>query len=272
VELICGAIEKLLSGRHEALRPYLCFVKYPPEQRIHDYFSALCDIRVVWGGNETIKELRNSPLKPRATEIAFADRFSFSVIDAPAYLAAEDKEQIVLRFYNDTYFSDQNACTAPRIVIWTGEDTESAREDFWKRLGLLVHEKYEYQPVQAVGKLNAFCLVAAEMEGAKRFMEDNALVRVELPRIDAEIYRYAYHSGFFLEYLARTLDDILPMIDERCQTLSYLGNRDEILSWLMDRRPHGVDRVVSLGATMDFTLVWDGTDLILALSRVISSV
>jgi hypothetical protein len=230
----------------------------------------LCDTRVVWGGNETIKELRRSPLKPRANEIAFADRFSFSVIHAPDYLATEDKDRIIVNFYNDTYFSDQNACTAPRIVIWTGAGTESAREDFWKRLGALVREKYEYRPVQAVGKLNAFCLAAAGMEGARLIKEDNSLVRVELPEIDAETYRYAYHSGFFLEYCARSLDDIFPMIDERCQTLSYLGNREGILSWIMEKRPHGVDRVVPLGGTMDFTLVWDGTDLIYALSRVVA--
>lgn len=38
----------------------------------------------------------------------------------------------------------------------------------------------------------------------------------------------------------------------------------------MDHRPHGVDRVVPMGKSMDFNLVWDGYDLIRSLSRKIS--
>ncbi|MDR3305031.1 MAG: acyl-CoA reductase [Clostridiales Family XIII bacterium] len=271
VRIITAAAAGLLTGKHKHLAPYLAFVKYPPDQRLHDYFSALCDVRVVWGGNETIRELRRSPLKPRATEIAFADRFSFSVLDADAYLDAEDKDAAANHFYNDTYFSDQNACTAPRIVIWTGEKKAEAKADFWPRVAALVREKYEYQPVQAVGKLNAFCLLAASHPGCLCISDDNALVRAELRAIDTDTKEYAYHSGFFMEYDAASLDDLLPMIDERCQTLSYFGNKEAITAWIMDRRPHGIDRVVPLGDTMNFTLVWDGTDLICAMSRVIRS-
>ena len=47
---------------------------------------------------------------------------------ADAYLAAERKDTIIQNFYNDTYFSDQNACTAPRIIFWQGEKKEEAKK------------------------------------------------------------------------------------------------------------------------------------------------
>jgi hypothetical protein len=269
VEIITNAIDDLIRGSHAALAPYLCFVKYPPNQSVHDWFSSLCDTRVIWGGDETIREIRRSPLKPRANEIAFADRFSFSVIDADAWTSAENKDAVINDFYNDTYFSDQNACTAPRIVIWVGSGADEARQDFWARLNRLVHEKYTYMPVQAVGKFDAFCRLAADKPGVKLIADDTSLYRVELERLDPDIRRYAYNSGYFLEYEAASLDELLVMIDESCQTLSYYGCGDAVRAWIMDRVPHGIDRIVPLGRTMDFTLVWDGIDLIYALSRVV---
>lgn len=42
-------------------------------------------MRVIWGGDATIKEIRRAALLPRATEITFADRYSLAVIDADYY-------------------------------------------------------------------------------------------------------------------------------------------------------------------------------------------
>ena len=36
--------------------------------------------------------------------------------------------------------------------------------------------------------------------------------------------------------------------------------------------PAGVDRIVPIGRTMDFALVWDGVDLIRTMSRAITAV
>ena len=41
-------------------------------------------------------------------------------------------EKIAVGFYNDTYLFDQNACTAPHLIIWLGNDEniEIAKEYF----------------------------------------------------------------------------------------------------------------------------------------------
>jgi len=158
VTIITGAVKELMSGEHSDLAPYACFVKYPPDKTLHDFYSSVCDVRVIWGGDNTIAELRESPLKPKATELTFADRYSIAVIDALEYNLSEDKKKIAQDFYNDTYFSDQNACTSPRIVFWLGNenDINDAKELFWQNVGALANEKYDLAPVQAVGKLAAF--------------------------------------------------------------------------------------------------------------------
>ncbi len=116
VDIIADAIKSALE-EHTSIRPFINLVRYDRDKDVNDLFSSIADMRVIWGGDATISELRKSPLPPRSGEITFADRYSIAVIDSDSYLRIEDKTRVANDFYNDTYFSDQNACTSPRIVI-----------------------------------------------------------------------------------------------------------------------------------------------------------
>jgi hypothetical protein len=274
IEIALSEIRKILKEKtykHFAKR--IIFIKYETTKETHDFFSSICDIRVIWGGDETIKKFRKSPLKTRAIEINFADRYSFAVIDSNFYIREKNKAIIANNFYNDTYFSDQNACTSPRIIIWTGSKTEEAKDIFWDKLKVIVTKKYTFAPVQATGKLLAFTKLAVDKENIKyvasKKNDSNAIFRITASEIFENIKDYAYHSGFFLEYNAKSLNEILPMIDSRVQTLSYCAEKNDVKKWFEETRPRGIDRIVPFGKTMDFSLTWDGIDLIKEMSRVV---
>ena len=271
VDIICDAVRQLLTDKYSALAPYVCFVKYPTVREINDAFSGLCSVRVIWGGDGTISEMRKSPLSARATEITFADRHSAAVIDAGKYLEAENKDIIAQDFYNDTYYTDQNACTSPRIVFWLGSDTEAAKSDFWGRIHALAKERYSLAPVQSVGKLNALCRAAAVKPLKLVKSEDMLVVRLTADDIGSDLMDFKYNSGFFFEKDITDLSEMLPVCGERCQTLSYFGvSEDTLRKFIRDSRPYGIDRIVPIGKTMDFSLIWDGYDLIRQMSRRIS--
>ncbi len=268
VEIICNAINSVISEGHEAMIPYICMFKYPPIKEISDYFSSVCDSRIVWGGDNTIAEMRASKLKARANEVTFADRHSAVVINADEYLNEDNKERVAQDFYNDSYYSDQNACTAPRIVIWTGKEKEKAKCEFWKHLHRLVKEKYTFTPVQSVGKLSAFYRLSSNLKVEKVSADDEFITRIKTEKLYDNIMDYKYNSGFFIEYDANNLEEILPICDNKCQTITYFGlDKDTIMNFYKSLRPFGVDRFVPMGKSMDFTLVWDGYDLIYSLSR-----
>jgi len=268
VDIICRAVNQLLAGAHKKMAPYICFVKFPPEKEITDAFSSLCNVRVIWGGDATVAELRQSKIPARTTEITFADRHSIAVIDADEYLAADNKNTIVQNFYNDTYYSDQNACTSPRIIFWQGKEKENAKADFWNRVHELVKEKYTLAPVQSVGKLNALYKVASQKEVKLIHSEDMFITRIEVKNVDDSLMNYKYNSGFYFEKDIEDLSEIVPVCDVRCQTLSYFGVKEEdFRRFLENSRPFGIDRIVPMGKTMDFKLIWDGYDLIRQMSR-----
>lgn len=275
--IVCRAMEKLLTEDFAPLAPYVCVVTYPREaQEVTEAFSARCDARVIWGGDETVRRVREAALPPRAVEVAFADRYSLLCIrpEAVTALSEEALERLAKDFYNDTYLTDQNACTSPRLIYWVGEgDSREASERFFRAMGAYARQRYELPAVTAVDKLTAACRAAMKLEGAEIIPgPDNWVTRVRVKALCPELYELRSPGGFFLEYAAPTLDALRDFVTPRVQTLSYLGLSPEELSrFVLENGLTGVDRIVPVGHTMDFSLVWDGYDLIQTLSRKISA-
>lgn len=269
VRLIADAMNRALR-RHEAMRPYIQLVRYDRDRSVNDFFSSLADVRVVWGGDQTIAELRQSPLPPRSGEVTFADRYSLAVVDSDAYLSVADRARTAEDFYNDTFFSDQNACTSPRVVVWTGGRIAEAKAAFWDEAHKLVREKYVFQPIQGVNKLTSGCLIAAAEPGVRvEPHEDNLIVRVRVPALTDRLMDYRDNSGYFYEYDCGDILELRPLCDDkRCQTIAYIGDKSALLP-LLEAGVKGIDRVVPLGRTMDFDLIWDGYDLPVLLSRTV---
>lgn len=272
VDIIDRAIADVLAMPDYAqMRGRVCLVRYGRDQKINDALSAIADTRVIWGGDATIAQVRRSPLAPRAGEITFADRFSLAVIDSDSYLAREDKRHIAEDFYNDTYLTDQNACTSPRMVIWTGGRRDEAKAAFWTELHALVRSKYTFQSIQGVNKLTSGYLAAVSQEGVRvEPHEDNLIVRVRVPALTGSIMDLKDNSGYFFEYDCDDILQLRPLCDDnRCQTIAYLGDKD-MFQPLLAAGVRGIDRIVPIGKTMDFDLVWDGYDLVSRLTRVVA--
>ena len=270
VEMITKAYRNVLIN-HENIRPYMVCVRYERNEEINNAFSSMADVRIVWGGDQTIYEIRKSPLPPRAGEICFADRFSIAVIDSDFYINIENKKRVAEDFYNDTFLTDQNACTSPKLIVWMGSRIREAKEVFWEEEYKLVKEKYTYQPIQGVNKLSSVLGYAAQTPGTKiEKHDDNLIIRVSVPDITDALKDGFDNSGLFYEYECGSIEEITAVCDDKkCQTLSYIGKRD-MVQLLFEKGIKGIDRVVPVGKTMDFDLIWDGYDLPAMLTRTVT--
>jgi hypothetical protein len=268
--IVCREIaELLLKPEFSQIAEKLCLIRYPHNIEITDALSKICQSRVIWGGDSTVAEIRRSPLPARANEITFPDRYSLCVIDSDIYLKDYDKTKTARDFYNDTYLTDQNACTSPRIVIWLGSQREQAKQVFWNELQSLLRD-YDLQPVQTVNKLTTFLRYAADSKCMLSRENDYKLLRIDVTCLDRKLLDNLENSGYFYEYDADSLDEILPLCHNKCQTLSYIGLcATSIRDFILKNAPAGIDRIVPTGRTMDFSLIWDGQDLIRGLSRVV---
>jgi hypothetical protein len=274
VQIIVEAINKVLNkNRYSSIfsgRLYL--VRYNRDSNATALFSEMCDVRVIWGGDNTINEIRKNVIPPKSTEITFSDRYSISIINSSNYINSENKYKIAHDFYNDTYLFDQNACTSPQVIYWLGETNqiESAKNIFWDNLNeVLKEKKFELQPILAVDKLTTFYSQAIS-HGAILAEKNysNNIWRVNNLAIHNNLDLFKCNSGYFNEASISSLDELVPIVTRKFQTIGYFGfQKSELLDWIKKSRLLGVDRVVPIGHTMDFSMTWDGYDLISSFSR-----
>ena len=279
--IVCSAIQRVTQASHPAMEPYATVLTYPREQQsVTEALSALCDVRIIWGGDETIRQVRKAPLGPFAFDVTFADRYSLLCIRSAALDMLDDTQlnQLAQGFYNDTFLTDQNACTSPRLVYWVTEDdakasAQKAQARFWSAMHGYASSRYPVQPVNAVDKLDALYRASVALPGvSKALMPDNLIVRARLSRLTPEAEALRCAGGFFLEYEGSSLDALVPFIQRKVQTISYLGFDPQTLrDWVISHGVKGIDRIVPIGRTMDFDLCWDGYDLIESFSRQIGT-
>lgn len=272
VHVINSAIEKaLMLEKHNHLVPYINLIRYDRDKEVNDFLSGICDARIVWGGDSTVEELRKSPIDSRTVEITFADRYSLAVIDSDFYMCQGDQKRIASDFYNDTYLSDQNACTSPRVVVWIGNNIENAQNLFWKKLNDLADEKYVFQTIQGVDKLSMIYLTAANVSGLKKLdTKNNLIYRVKVDSLNENLMEYRGNSGYFYEFACNDILSIREFCNNtHCQTIGILAEMSQIEP-LLNSGIKGVDRVVPIGHTMDFDLIWDGYNLVNQLTRTIA--
>lgn len=272
VEFLISKINLIIDeDLHLEIRKRFALIRYPKEKSINDYFSERCDARVIWGGNRSINEIRNSQIPAKSNEITFADRFSFCAINSDEYLKSAEKIKIAQGFYNDTYLFDQNACTAPHLITWIGDakNSNEASSIFWNNIETLTSKRYSIEPIQIMDKLVAAARFSAGNPDAKLVKSpDNKIFRFKLPSMQLNLENFKSHSGLFYEVNIQKLDDLVDFISNNYQTMTYFGFApSELNRFASVLNLKGIDRVVPIGASLDFSFVWDGHDLINALSR-----
>lgn len=246
-------------------------VKYNKLNSATAYFSSICDARIIWGGDLAIQEIKKNSLPPNAIDISFADKYSICVINADNYIHEVSPEKTALAFYNDTFLFDQNACTSPHLVVWLGSDENitNSQKKFWDNLHDIVKEQYNFQQHSAIDKLTTFYAQAINITGIKKTdMPDNLIWRIKLNELTEDIDKYRCNCGYFLEYKAASLSELSGIISKKYQTIAWYGIKEEEWNQFdLQKKLNVIDRIRAIGKTSNFSLLWDGYNLIDTLSK-----
>ena len=274
ISIICKVLNKILKKKKfKFMENMISIVRYSNNDDFTKKISSICKARLIWGGDETIKKIRMFKLQERAIDIAFADRYSFCVINTGKFLKLKEYEvnQLIDKFYNDTYLVDQNACTSPHLVVWIGKNKRTARNKFWNSLYKLVKNKYDMPPIASIDKFNKLCtnvLKFKNLKNQKRY--GNFIYTVMLNSLDKDPNNLKGKWGFFYEYDISNLNQIAKYINNKYQTLTYFGlDKSSLKNFILNNKLSGIDRIVPIGQALEMSLYWDGYDINKTLSRVV---
>jgi len=277
IEIICKTIKEILKKKkYRIIKQMITIIRYNDQEiNLTELISEKVDLRVIWGGDKTINKIKLMPLKPSATDITFADRYSLSCINSKKILNLNSIQlnKLTSAFYNDTYLMDQNACSSPQTIIWLGDSKTSnkAKNIFWKSLNQKLKNKYNLPDIAIVDKLNQLCLdITNNKKYFKNKVFSNYLHTVEVKNLDKEIHLLKGKWGYFYESNLKSLDQVSKVITKKVQTITYFGyTKSELSNFVINNKILGVDRIVPIGFALDISLNWDGYNTINHMSRVI---
>jgi hypothetical protein len=266
VETICQVYNELLASAPEAVRQSTVMVRYGHDAAITGALSAACQVRVIWGGDGAINNIRSVPIPPRSKEITFADRYSWSVIAAEAYLRAHDakKNEIASQFYLDIYSFSQMACSSPRILVWHGGESQcqEAGGEFMRRLRDEITRRSHVADVSvAMRKLLFSCEASLDQPVSAMQSYGNELTILQLDAL-SRMNRDHCGGGLLFQCYLSDLEQLVEYFDGRDQTLTYFGFEKEAMQSLARKlNGRGLDRIVPIGQALNFHRFWDGYDL-----------
>ena len=250
-------------------------ITYPREESINRFISLKSDVRVLWGGDETINNIRLLPARPATKDITFADKFSYSAIKSASYnsLDAGGKAKIANRFYNDAYWFDQMACSSPRFILFAGTDTENelASASFRQSLESELKLKAKSDTIDVAMEKLVYMYESISKTGAaaKPDLPESgkpAVLRVDKTEITK--FRESCGGGFFFECFIENLSELVPLVSKKDQTLAYNGfSKDELCEFAAEVNGAGIDRIVPIGQALNFAPVWDGYSLLNELTK-----
>jgi hypothetical protein len=276
VSLLLAKLDLLLQQeKFRAIRDRSLILSYPYDDGLTQRLSEVCHLRVLWGGDKSVRRLRAVPMNPLGGEIVFPNRFSLALLNGQELrqLDTEQVGKLAARFCNDAYWFDQMACSSPRLVVWVGSraDCEAAENLFWMEVEKQLAERdLQYPEVVGINKLVS-AYVAAGTGFADKVHSDisGPISRVHLAdQASAEFRQIECGGGLFFEKEIRELHDLVSLLNEKDQTLSYFGFQRTELNQLASSLPmRAIDRIVPIGAALDFGAVWDGNNLLQSFSR-----
>lgn len=274
VSLVITLMRALLSDpTHGAIGARLAIIRYDRSADLTGYLSGLCDMRVIWGGDASVRSIRSLPLPVHATELCFPDKVSLAVIDSNAFLALSDVEkgELAGKFLNDSYVFGQMACSSPHLVVWRGDADAcgQAASLFWSAVeARLASGKYDVSVIDVMNKLNAEQRLAARHSVRIRAARTNLLRVSTLDSLTDFESEERCGGGFFRQANMVDIDGLTPVISRRVQTIAAFGiSGEEWRAWIARTNPAGLDRIVPIGTALDFSVVWDGFDLLREFSR-----
>lgn len=233
------------------------------------------DGRILWGSDEGIQALRLISIPAHARELTFANKLSLALVDTISVLHAEvsDLKQLARNFSRDNLTFAQQACSSAKVLVWRGEEClmEEAQQKFWQALSQFLasaegQEKYTLSEAEHYCALNnAQNLV---MNGiAEQLQVCGHYIRIRGNSLHHNLLEAHQGCGLFVELKINQLAELTPQLTSQHQTLAYWGISDQEVNAWLDTCLVGIDRVVPIGQALDFNVIWDGVDLIQALSR-----
>jgi hypothetical protein len=240
---------------------------------LHEAMARAVDGAMIWGGKESVLQVRSLPFPHWAKLAVFGPRISVAAMDAEAWSNPDQQAAWCQRLARDVWQFDQQACSSPQ-VLFLEKGPGPTTDSFLAALQRAFETENRAYPrrtipaslTSAITRARAAWLLDDPSRQAVFSMgPDWTLLMGQGSDLPEPV------QGKTLTVLeADSLMDVVSKFDGNVQTLGLgLANpeKENALALLAGQR--GVDRIVKLGRMHTFVPPWDGVDLIRPMVRMV---
>lgn len=277
VDLVIDLLtEHSKDTKWQAITESNLLVSYPHDDDINAALSSISDLRIIWGGDETVNKIRSFASPAFSKDVSFSDKRSCSVIDSSSYLNLDSaaKDNLAHLFYNDAYWFNQMACSSPLIVYFSGSeiDCENAGEIFWETLSREIkRNNYSNQlSVKVDHMVTWFRSAAGQVQKKFHFENGEYPVAIKLEKENLKSELKQCGGGFFYEVHVKNINELSSINFPNDQTLTYFGfDKEELKALAKTKSRFSFCRFVPIGQGLNFEFIWDGYNLLNEFSKVV---
>lgn len=240
---------------------------------LHEAMARAVDGAMIWGGEESVLQVRALPFPHWARVVVFGPRLSVAAMDAGTWTDRQECKSWCRRIARDVWQFEQQACSSPQ-TLFLERDGAADPAEFVAELKLAFEEESRAHPRLEIEP----ALTSAICRARASWLLDDIANRAFFPQSadwtilqgrGAEIPEPTQGRTLSV-LLADDLLDAISKFDGSVQTLGLAvkdASKEEVLAEAAGRR--GVDRVVRLGQMHVFGSPWDGTDLVRPMMRLV---
>ena len=256
-EILFSSINEL--GCHEMVNS-LRFLD-PQNQSELEFWSQKANVRVAWGGNDSIKHYALMPTSVDCRDVFFAHRDSLAIIDCERI---DNIREVAQKFWKCAYTFEQASCSSPKIVYFLNSN-QSVIDQFWNEIASIASDKSGFCPIHMMDKYYHICKYASK-HPLRIKMYGNYVYTIEGTKFNQDL-DVPLGWGTFITFNVNTISECLQW-PSQLQTIAYYGvNKEDIWNELLKSNNTTITRIVSLNRVLDFNHIVDGTDIIERLTR-----
>jgi|TARA_B100001971_G_C18250124_1_gene577490 hypothetical protein len=269
-DLIIKFLKKLfIKKKYKKIFQTNSFIKYDSSKnKITKRLSSFADVRMIWGGDKKVQDIKSIESKVNTVDIAFFDKYSISVINTHKLSKLTNKEfdNMSYNFFSDAFFMDQNACGSPHIIFWLGKNG-LIKNKFWKKVSNYSSKMYNDEEISVIDKFYQANTDILKSKNISNIHSYNNLYVANLKSLPGNLNELKGKWGYFYEFDLNKLNDLANYINNKFQTLIYFGLSKENIKDFLNQNLKGIDRIVPIGQAHQISTIWDGYNLTYFLSR-----
>ena len=220
--------------------------------------SKQADVRIAWGGRESVETVSNYPARYDAETVIFGPKLSYSVIAKEELASVQEAKKLARRVSVDVSVFDQTGCASPHN-LYVEEGGVVSPEEFIGIIGDSMQKtelqipKPQMSPEQ-VSQIHSIRGVY-DFKGSVKGSDTMSwtLLLDDLDEIDKPVY-----SRVLFVHKVKSIFDSLKYIDDNTQTIGIAAPTEKALAFATEATKRGVMRLPLIGRMLNFEMPWDG--------------